>query len=110
MVLRHVFPVTYQGYRRNEGRSIRMYHTSFSSICTEILNCRFGTLIQLGVPITFCMGIYPPANDVCQDAAFLFKDRPELIRLVYGVAWETSLVKVWVLTSFGFWQIDLRLA
>ena len=30
------------------------------------------------------MGIYPPANDVCQDAAFLFKDRPELILWVYG--------------------------
>ena len=50
------------------------------------------------------MGIYPPANDDCQDAAFLFKDRPELIRWVYGEAWETSLVKVWVLTSFGVWQ------
>ena len=56
------------------------------------------------------MGIYPPANDVCQDAAFLFKDRPELIRWVYGEAWETSLVIVWVLTSFGVWQIDLSLA
>ena len=53
------------------------------------------------------MGIYPPANDVCQDAAFLFKDRPELIRWVYGEAGETSLVKVWVLTSFGVWQIDV---
>ena len=40
------------------------------------------------------MGIYPPANDVCQDAAFLFKDRPELIRWVYGEAWETSSLKV----------------
>ena len=41
------------------------------------------------------MGIYPPANDVCQDAAFLFKDRPELIRWVlYGEAWETSSVNV----------------
>ena len=29
------------------------------------------------------MGIYPSANDICQDAAFLFKDRPELIRWVY---------------------------
>ena len=50
------------------------------------------------------MEIYPPANDVGQDAAFLFKDRPELIRWVYGEAWETSYVKVWVLTSFGVWQ------
>ena len=56
------------------------------------------------------MEIYPPANDVCQDAAFLFKDRPELIRWVYGEAWETSLVKVLVLTSFGVGQIDLSLA
>ena len=56
------------------------------------------------------MGIYPPVNDVCQDAAFLFKDRPELIRWVYREAWETSLVKVWVLTSFGVRQIDLSLA
>ena len=56
------------------------------------------------------MGIYPPANDDCQDAAFLFKDRPELIRSVYGEAWVTSSVKVWVLTSFGVWQIDLSLA
>ena len=56
------------------------------------------------------MGIYPPANDVCQDAAFLFKDRTELIRWVYGEAWEISSVKVWVLTSFGVWQIDLSLA
>ena len=54
------------------------------------------------------MGIYPPANDVCQDAAFLFKDRPELIRWVYGEAWETSSVKVWALTSLGVWQIDVR--
>ena len=46
-------------------------------------------------------------NDVCQDAAFLLKDRPELIRWVYGEAWETSSVKVWVLTSFGVWQTDL---
>ena len=53
------------------------------------------------------MEIYPPANDICQDAVFLFKDRPELIRWVYGEAWETSLVNVWVLTSFGVWQIDL---
>ena len=56
------------------------------------------------------MRIYPPANDVCQDAAFLFKDRPILIPWVYGEAWETSSVKVWVLTSFGVWQIDLSLA
>ena len=56
------------------------------------------------------MGIYPPANDVYQDAAFLIKDRPELIQWVYGEAWETSLVKVWVLTSFGVWKIDLSLA
>ena len=56
------------------------------------------------------MGIYPPANDVCQDAAFLFKDRPELIQWVYGEAWETSSVKVLVLTSFGVGQIDLSLA
>ena len=56
------------------------------------------------------MGIYPPANDVCHDAAFLFKDRPELIRKVYGEAWETSSVKVWVLTLFGRGQIDLSLA
>ena len=56
------------------------------------------------------MGIYPPANDVCQDTAFLFKDRPELIRWVYGEAWETSSVKVGVLTSFGVAQIDLSLA
>ena len=56
------------------------------------------------------MGIYPPASDVCQYAAFLLKDRPELIGWVYGEAWETSLVKVWVLTSFGIWQIDLSLA
>ena len=56
------------------------------------------------------MGIYPPAKDVCLDAAFLFKDRPELIRWVYGESGETSLVKVWVLSSFGVWQIDLSLA
>ena len=56
------------------------------------------------------MGIYPPANDVRQDAAFLFKDRPKLIRCVYGEAWETSSVKVWVLTSFGVGQVDLSLA
>ena len=56
------------------------------------------------------MGIYVTANDVCQDVAFLFKDRPELIRWVYGEAWETSSVKVWVLTSFGVRQIDLSLA
>ena len=56
------------------------------------------------------MGIDPPANDVCQDAAFLFKDRPELIRWVYGEAWETSWVKVWVLTTFRVGQIDLSLA
>ena len=56
------------------------------------------------------MGIYLPANDVSQDAAFLFKDRPELIRWVYWEAWETSLVIVWVLTSFGVWQIDLSWA
>ena len=56
------------------------------------------------------MGIYPPANDVCQDAAFLFKDRPELIRWVNGEAWETSLFIVWVLTSFGVCQTDLSLA
>ena len=56
------------------------------------------------------MEIYLPANDICQDAAFLFKDRPELIRWVYGEAWETSAVEVWVLTSFGIWQIDLSLA
>ena len=56
------------------------------------------------------MEIYPPANDVCQDAAFLFKDIPKLIRWVYEEAWETSSVKVWVLTSFGVWQIDLSLA
>ena len=53
------------------------------------------------------MGIYLPANAVYQDAVFLFKDRPELIRWVYGEAWETSSVKVRVLTSFGVWQIDL---
>ena len=47
------------------------------------------------------MGIYQPANDVCQDAAFFFKDRPELIRWVYREAWETSLVKVLVLTLFA---------
>ena len=58
-VLRHVFPVTYQGYSRNEGRSIRMYHTSLPSVCIEILNCRFGTLIQLGVPITILYGNIP---------------------------------------------------
>ena len=87
-----------------------MYYSSLPSVCIEILNCRFGTLIQLGVPITICLGIYLPANDVCQDAAFLFKDRPGLIRWVYGEAWETFLVKVWVLTSFGVWQIDLSLA
>ena len=51
-----------------------------------------------------------PANDVCQDAAFLFKDRPELIPWVYGEAWETSSFKVWVLTLFGVGQIDLSLA
>ena len=56
------------------------------------------------------MEIYPPANDDCQDAAFLLKDRPEPIRWVYGEDWETSLVKVWVLTLFGVWQIDLSLA
>ena len=56
------------------------------------------------------MGIYPPTNDVCQDAAFLFKDRPERIRWVYGEVWETSSVKVWVLTLFGVGQIDLSLA
>ena len=56
------------------------------------------------------MEIYPSANDVCLDAAFLFKDRPELIRWVYGEAWETSSVKVWMLTSFGVGQIDLSLA
>ena len=56
------------------------------------------------------MGIYTPANDICHDAAFLFKDRPELIRWVYGEAWETSSVKLWLLTSFGVWQIDLSLA
>ena len=56
------------------------------------------------------MGIYSPANDVSQDAAFLFKDIPELIQWVYGEAWETSLVKVWVLTSFGVGQIDLSLS
>ena len=55
------------------------------------------------------MGIYAPANDVCQDAAFLFKDRAELIRWVDGEAWESSSVKVWELTSFGVWQIDLSL-
>ena len=56
------------------------------------------------------MGIYPSATDVCQDAAFLFKDRLELIRWVYGETWETILIKVWVQTSFGVWQIDLSLA
>ena len=56
------------------------------------------------------MGIYPPANDVCQDAAFFFKDRPELVQWVYGEAWETSSVIVWVLTSFGVGQTDLSLA
>ena len=56
------------------------------------------------------MGIYPSASDICQDAAFLFKDRPEHIGWVYGEAWETSLVKVRVWTSFGVWQIDLSLA
>ena len=56
------------------------------------------------------MGIYWPATDICQDAAFFFKDRPELIRWVYEEAWETSSVKVWVLTSFGVWQTDLSLA
>ena len=56
------------------------------------------------------MGIYLPANDVCQDAACLFKDRPELIWWEYGETWETSSVKVWVLTSFGVGQIDLSLA
>ena len=51
------------------------------------------------------MGIYPPANDICQDAEILFKDRPELIRWVYGEAWETSSVKsmgadfVWCLAN-----------
>ena len=55
------------------------------------------------------MGIYPTANDVCQDAAFLFKDRPKLIRWVYEEAWETSLVIVCLLSSFGVWQIDLSL-
>ena len=87
-----------------------MYHTSLPSVCIEILNYRFGTLIQLGVPITIFMGIYSPANDVYQDAAFLFKDRPEVIRWVSGEAWETSSVKVWALTSFGIWQMDLSLA
>ena len=33
-------------------------------------------------------------NYVCQDAAFLYKDRQELIRWVYGEALETSFVKV----------------
>ena len=56
------------------------------------------------------MGIYPSANDVCQDAVILFKDRPELIRCVYGEAWESTAVKVWALTSFGVGQIDLSLA
>ena len=56
------------------------------------------------------MGTYLPANDVCQDAAFLFKDRQELIRWVYGEAWETASVKVWLLISFGVWQIDLSFA
>ena len=56
------------------------------------------------------MGIYSLANDNCQDAAFVFKDKPELIRWVYREAWETSWAKVWVLTSFGVWQIDLSLA
>ena len=56
------------------------------------------------------MGIYLPANDPCQDAAYLFKDRPELIWYVYGEAWETSSVKVWLLTLFGIGQIDLSLA
>ena len=52
------------------------------------------------------MEIYPPTNNVCQDAVFLFKDRPELIHWVYGEAWKTSSVKVLVLSSFGVWQID----
>ena len=56
------------------------------------------------------MGIYLRVNDVCPDAVFLFKDIPKLIRWVYGEAWETSSVKVWVLTSFGIGQIDLSLA
>ena len=56
------------------------------------------------------MGIYPPANDICQDAAFLFKDRPELIQWVYWEAWETSSVKVWVQTLFGVGPIHFSLA
>ena len=60
--------------------------------------------------VPFCMGIYPPANDVCQDAAFLLKDRPELIRWVYEGAWATSSVLVWVLTRVGVLQTDLSLA
>ena len=55
------------------------------------------------------MGIYLPTYDVSQDAAFLFKDSPELIRWVYGEARETSSVKVWVLTLFGVWEMDLSL-
>ena len=49
-------------------------------------------------------------NDVRQDAAFLFKDRPKLIQWVNGEAWETSSVKVRVLTLFGVGQLDLSLA
>ena len=52
------------------------------------------------------MRIYPPANDVCQDAAFLFKDRPELIWWVYGEAWETSSVKVYVTPNEALPHID----
>ena len=55
------------------------------------------------------MEVYLLVNDVCQDAAFLFKDRPELIQWVYGEAWQTSSVKVCVQTSFGIWQTDLCL-
>ena len=62
-------------------------------------------------PICFrCSQTLQRVNLGFADAAFLFKDRPELIRWVYGEAWETSSVKVWVLTSFGVWQIDLSLA
>ena len=78
-----------------------MYLIVHSRIHIEFPNYCFGTLIQLCVLTAILYGIYPPANDVCQDAAFLFKDRSELIRWVYGEAWDTSSVKVWVLSSFG---------